>query len=237
MQGGSQGFSDGDISKLIDMQMKANRVSTVTPFGSVTHQIDQGGPRNDNRVTVSLSPEQQAILEQQQLGQLLSGQLGAQRLGSMGDGSNVQQAVFDRGMSLLNPVFERREDQLRQRLANQGLPQSSGAFTRELGRFDTGVNQELERLAMSSVLAGSNEQTSELNRIMALLGRGQAILPQAQQVAPVNVPYNPPQQGASPLSGLLALGGAGLGGAFGGLPGAQFGFTAGGSAPGLFGWS
>jgi hypothetical protein len=235
-KGDQQGFDQSDITNIIGAQNRANRVNQKTPYGSLTYTIDQGGPRNDNSVAVTLSPEQQAILEQQQISQLLSGQLGTDRLAGLGSsGAATERAVFDRAVSLMGPEFARREDQLRQRLANQGLPQSSGAFNRELGRFEDTHNRALEDAALQAVLAGSAEQTSELNRIMAMLGGGQATMPQFINVPQATVPVQ--QTGGSGgdlMSLILGLGGAGLGGYLAGPTGATAGFQAGAGAGQIF---
>lgn len=221
-----------DVGQSIAQQARANRVGTVTPFGRTQFFEDQGGPRNDTRLEITLSPEQQAILEQQQQAQLLAGQTAAGRLGSFGEDAAasraaVEQAFFDRAAGLLRPEFDRRERALQQRLANQGLPQASGAFNREVGRFETGVNQAFNQLALEAVLAGGQEENRALNQILALLGQAQ--VQQPQFFAPGQIDTLTPQalnqQAAAQqqafagdiIGGLLGAGGM-AGGAFLGRP-------------------
>ena len=54
-------------------------------------------------------------------------------------------------MSLMNPEFDRQEGQMQQRLANQGLPQSSEAYTAETGRFGDTRNRAMQEAAMAAV--------------------------------------------------------------------------------------
>ena len=90
--------------------------------------------------------------------------------------NDVENATFQRALSLLNPEFQRQENSMQQRLANQGLPQASGAYTAETGRFDDTRNRALEQAAFGAVLAGGQEQTRQLQN---LLGTSQAGIGQA----------------------------------------------------------
>ncbi|MGE0853292.1 MAG: hypothetical protein AB7O44_27395 [Hyphomicrobiaceae bacterium] len=201
--GGGGGFKAREIEQIVNAQTQANRVNQNTPTGTVRY--------SGNTVTTRLSPEQQALLEQQQIGQLMAGETAAARLGQLGAGRDaVERATFDRGMSLLNPVLEQRERALTQRLANQGLPQTSGAYDREMGRYERGVNNQLEQLAMSAVMAGGQEESRLANMILGLLGAGTPAGIPMINVPQVTVPVNQPNSGGgNPALGFLAGGGAG----------------------------
>lgn len=71
----------------------------------------------------------------------------------------VEHAQFERAMSLMNPQFALEEERMQQRLANQGLPQSSEAYTAETGRFSDAKNRAMQEAALSAVLAGGAEQS------------------------------------------------------------------------------
>lgn len=73
--------------------------------------------------------------------------------------SRVEQARFDRLTGLLSPVFDQREAEMRQRLANRGLPIGSEAFEGESDRFDRTVNEAMLNAANDAVLAGGQEQS------------------------------------------------------------------------------
>ena len=220
----SNNLKTKDVERLLQLDAEYNRVHQKTPLGSLTY--------SGNTATTTLTPQQQALLEQQQITQLLAGQTAEGRLQGFGtSGDAVQQGVFDRAMSLLSPEFARREESLRQRLANQGLPQSSAGFNAELGRFDDSYNRALQDAATSAVLAGSQEQTAELNRILGLLQGGQVSMPQFANVPQVTAPVATGQgQKADPLSLILGLGGGALGAYFGGPAGATAGYQIGSGA-------
>jgi hypothetical protein len=91
----------------------------------------------------------------------------------------VERAQFDRAMSLLNPELERSEASLRQRLANQGLPQASRAATSELGRFGDARNRATEAAAMAAILSGGEEQSRMLRD---LIGTSEAGVGQARDL-------------------------------------------------------
>lgn len=205
---GPQGFGVG-----------ADRVDQHTPWGSVVFS-----DKNRRVATTTLSPELQALFDQQMQAQQLLGQRGidmsaalpgvgkpvigggqfaldAFTMPDFGRGaqtgvgnrfnllnmlkpgmdfskerSRVEGATFDRMMSLLNPELARGEEALRQRLANQGLPQASRAATAELGRFEDTSNRAREQAALAAVLAGGDEQSRILGDLLttSAAGMGQA---------------------------------------------------------------
>lgn len=124
--------------------------------------------------------------------------LNAEDMASAGEGARaaVEQAQFQRAMSLLNPELERSEEQLRQRLANQGLPQASKAFTSELGRFEDTSNRAREQAALAAVLAGGQEQSRMVADMLGVsdAGFGQALQQRqqvgAEQLTERQVPFN-----------------------------------------------
>jgi hypothetical protein len=104
-----------------------------------------------------------------------------------------------------------------------------------LGRFEDTQNRAIEQAALSATLAGGAEESRIVQTILSMLGYAQPAMPQFVNTPQITVPFPQEQQGANPLSGLLALGGLGAGAALGGPAGASLGFQAGGSAPLLFG--
>lgn len=171
----------------------------TTPFGSV--EIDRNFAGFPTQVTSTFSPEVQALQDQ------LFGQVGQPiNLPSFAPGDfnqsmqAAEQATLDRALSLLNPQFERQEEQLRQRLANQGLPQASRAFTSEVGRFEQGRDRTLEDLALGAVLAGQGVQAQGFGQQLA--GQQQNV---QQQLTERQLPF-------SELSSLFGLA-TGTGGA------------------------
>lgn len=158
-----------------------NQINQITPFGSETFTGTLGEP-DRTRIT-ALDPADQANLEQQrgiasglfgvgqnsllpqlqaQLGQGLDFS-GLPQISGQQDLLNasqpLEQATFQRGLNLLQPGLDQREQALQSRLANQGIPRGSEAFDTATGNFDRSRQQQLENLALSSVGAGRQEQS------------------------------------------------------------------------------
>ena len=87
--------------------------------------------------------------------------------------TNVEDAMFQRGRRLMEPQFGRQEDALRDRLANQGLPQSSDAFLDQYDQFNTNRNLAYQDLSDRSVLMGGQEASRQFAN--ALAGRQQGV--------------------------------------------------------------
>ncbi|MGI9345512.1 MAG: hypothetical protein ACR2PW_04525 [Gammaproteobacteria bacterium] len=165
--------------QLINQQAKANRVDVRSPFGTALFS----GPQR-RELDIELSPEQQAILGQQQRAQTnvgdialsLIGQFPGQAINFEGlpqlpglddfgeERQRVEQAFFDRTLGLLNPEFERQQRGLEQSLQNRGIPLGSEIRGEEFDVFNTSRNEALSRAAQDAVAAGGAEQ----NRLFGL---------------------------------------------------------------------
>lgn len=158
--------------------------SVTDPYTGKTYQI----PRFS--VTTTLSPQQQAIKAQQDaaglnlatLGNNLSGTLGEQLTGNFKLGNEaVESRLFDLGRNRLDPMFAGRSEDLRTRLANQGIKAGTAAYDREMGALNNQMNDAYVQL----LLQGRGQATQELltednqriNQISALLGGGQVSMP------------------------------------------------------------
>jgi len=75
------------------------------------------------------------------------------------DRGRVEQATFDRAMGLLNPQFERREENLQRELANRGLPDASRGARARTGDFQEERSRAEHDAALASILAGGAEQS------------------------------------------------------------------------------
>ena len=141
-------------------------------------------------VTTTLSPEQAAIKAKQDaaslnlagLGENLSGTLGQQLTGNFKLGNEaVESRLFDLGRQRLDPMFAQRDEDLRTRLANQGIKAGSQAYDREMALLGQQENDAYNNL----LLQGRGQATQELltednqriNQISALLGGGQVSMP------------------------------------------------------------
>jgi len=226
---GNGSLGQGEIQQIIEAQARANRIDQTTPTGSIEYS------RGGRQATLTLSPQEQALLQQSQMARLMAGQAATERLGGLGSGREaVEGAYYDRILRLLRPEMDRREGQLRQRLANQGLPQSSLGFGNEIGRFEDARNQALEQAALAAVLAGDEEETRVAQMILSLLAAGQPGTVPALNVPQITVPVNQPGGGGGIPRGQAALGGAASGAATGASFG-PWGAAIGGGAGGLLG--
>lgn len=150
-------------------------------------------------VEQTLSPEQQAIKDQQDradlnlstLGADLSGTLGPKLTGNFSLGNEaVEGRLFDLGRQRLDPMFAGREEDLRTRLANQGIKAGSQAYDREMTNFRQGQNDAYNQLLLSGRGQASQELLTEdnqrINQISALLSGGQVSQPNFMTGANVN---------------------------------------------------
>jgi len=158
--------------------------SVTDPFTGQTYAI----PRFS--VTQTLSPQQQAIKAQQdgaslnlaELGNTLSGTLGSQLTGNFSLGNEETEArLFDLGRQRLDPMFAQRDEDLRTRLANQGIKAGTTAYDREMGLLGQQENDAFNQLLLQGRGQASQELLTEdnqrINQISALLGGGQVSMP------------------------------------------------------------
>lgn len=234
-----------DTGAMMSQQSALNRLNQYTPFGNIEYYGDRtirvpDGPDIHGAaegVRVNLSPEQQQLLQQQQQAQSLLGQRGIQLAGQFPgdfDRSGYEQAQFQRAMSLMNPQFDLQEERMQQRLANQGLPQASRAYTSETGRFQDSRNQAMEQAALAAVMGGGQEMRaqrgSQLQEILGLFGLQPVQVPQMMNAPQIDVPVQAPQQ-----AGLSPFGAAGMGALSGAAAGSPFGPWGAGIGAGLGG--
>lgn len=222
--------------------------STFTdPYTGQTYDI----PRFT--VTQTLSDQQQAIHDQNgradlnlaTLGADLSGTLGQQLTGNFQLGNEaVEERLFDLGRQRLDPMFANRDEDLRTRLANQGIRAGSEAYDREMALAGQQQNDAYNQL----LLQGRGQATQELltednqriNQISALLSGGQVSQPNfttGNQVNPIqgtdnaaiignydNARMNAWQQSQAATGSMIG----GLGGLFSGGAGGFSGSAVGG---------
>lgn len=156
--------------------------SIFTPLGSsqFTGRVDPttGATVYDQRV--NLTPDAQAQLDSEmaqnrQLNTVAGGMLD--RIGStygtpmdtstlpkmlgaddlLGTRQSVEDAIYGRYASRLNPEFGQREDQLRTRLANQGIVEGSQAFENSWDRFGRERTDAYDTARRSAVVGGGDE--------------------------------------------------------------------------------
>lgn len=165
-----------DPYRIIEEQARYNRANEIGPSGYTTNYQDPNtGVWTQQRVMSDPLKD----LYNQQLGLLynppetdysLLGQAGetyGKRFGEVEgtpfrnfaqQGQELEAATFNRGRSLLDQPFANREQDLRTRLANQGIMEGSEAYGRSMDEFGRDRNKAYEDLALSSVGAGRQEQ-------------------------------------------------------------------------------
>ncbi len=148
---------------------RLNQFNQVNPFGSLTFTGEIGEP--GRTATTALNPQGQRTFDiQQALAEQLSG-LATQRAGQIStdpfslsglpgapQADDAARQRIEAGLfARLNPQLERQEDQLRTRLANQGITQGSEAFGNALGDFSRGRND----LRLATIAQGGAEQSRQ----------------------------------------------------------------------------
>lgn len=126
----------------------ANRVNQVTPYGNLDYSITGADPYGNPTwtATQTLSPAQQQLLDYQNKASIGLGQLSEKGLGYVSNmletpfdvsklpttGFNPSQSYQDAYMQRLAPQIQQGQEQLQQRLANQGIDIGSEAYNRAM---------------------------------------------------------------------------------------------------------
>lgn len=140
----------------------ANRTDINTPYGGLNYSQNPDGRWSAN---VSLSPEQQNLLNQQNrtsanlagLQDTATSRVG-QTMGQGFDTSSIASAPVNAGTTgqqaieaRMEPQFQRDENALRTRLANQGIMPGSEAYTSELDTFNRGRNDARSQASLTGI--------------------------------------------------------------------------------------
>lgn len=95
------------------------------------------------------------------------------------DRDSYQNAMFERGMSLMRPEFESQQRATQQMLANRGLPITGEAYNGEMDRLNRSQNEQMARLSADALSAGAQEQSRMYG--LGTDARSRAIAEQLQQ--------------------------------------------------------
>lgn len=196
----------------------SNNFNEVGPYGTVNYtpgsveyitELNKKGREKEVPVTrynrtVTLNPEQQTLLDQQnELGQGLN-QFAINQVGRLDEtlsdpfsldeisGDRVTQAILDR----MAPRREDRRSSLNAELAARGVLPGSEAYNRDIDELNR-ANTDAE---LGAILAGGQEQSrlaqlafaernQPINEISALMSGGQATIPQF--TSPYQQPIQP----------------------------------------------
>lgn len=80
------------------------------------------------------------------------------------DGTKVSDAVYAKAKRLLDPTYGRMQEQLDQKLVNQGLPLGSEAFGQANDIFGRERSNAYETAALDAVTQGANEEQNQFGR-------------------------------------------------------------------------
>lgn len=179
-----------------------NRVSQYSPYGSSTYYQDPNNPNTWIQST-SLSPQQQALLNQQQSSGLTAGTLASTQLGNAAstlstpintDYNNVRDQYISSQMGLLQPQLTQSREVLQSQLQNQGVPQGSTAWNNAMRSYNNQVSSQYANIlsnAQTGVGNAIQQQESlrdqPINEVNALRTMGQVTQPTFQNVPQANV--------------------------------------------------
>lgn len=99
-------------------------------------------------------------------------------------GAELERATFERGLGLLDPVFQRQRADAERMVTERGLPLGSESARAVFDPMSEQQNRALSDLALASVQAGRDEQARLFGQQSAL--RGQAFGEQAAQQQAIN---------------------------------------------------
>lgn len=102
----------------------------------------------------------------------LTAQLSGSLSGELTD-TGLEGEAYQRGAELLRPQHEEQREQLEQRLADQGIPIGSEAYTREMDRLEKSQGSQLSNLGLQSIQASEQVRQQRFNEISSLLGTQQ----------------------------------------------------------------
>jgi hypothetical protein len=167
-------------------QLMGNQAAFGQAAGGMLGQMNLGGPVTDANAPrfgqQSFGPASSpGINNPFNLLNVLPGGVNEDTFGQQRD--QVTQATFDRSMALLDPVWQQQDRRWEQDMSNRGLPMSGEAYQTSRGNTQRTRGDTLNQLAMSSVLAGGQEQSRMLGDLLGTsqMGVGQAMANRGQR--------------------------------------------------------
>lgn len=155
-----------------------NQMGIESPWGRQYYTGEIGSP--DRTLNLELGPEAERA---RTLQSQLTSALGGYALNELGPAmmerlrappGRAGEEIYQRGLNRLMPGFERRETGTRSQLLGQGIPVGSRAYGQEMNRLEENRADALENLALSSEIAGREEdrlaRSQSINELIGLLG-------------------------------------------------------------------
>lgn len=184
-------------------QSQLNNVNQVTPYGNLTYE-QTGTGQNGVPIytaTQTLSPEQQAILDQSQAAELGLATTANNQIASVGetlsDPFSYQTGEHEAWASglydnLNSDSINRQREDVSSRLINQGLAPGSEAYDRAMQNVYEAENSSRDRFMLESYQTGmgqaQNERNQSINELSVLLNGGQVTQPNFVNTTPTNIP-------------------------------------------------
>ena len=173
-------------------QTGLNATNQVTPYGNLTYS--QGGTWADGTphytATQTLSPEQQALYNQQTEYGKLTGQLGIDQTKKLSEllsqpvnlnNEAVEASLMERGRMRLDPMFQQRREGLENKLYNQGVKPGTEAWNRAMTETGQQENDAYNQLILGgrgqAVQEALTARNQPINEITALMSGGQVSQP------------------------------------------------------------
>jgi hypothetical protein len=177
-----------------------NMTNQVTPYGNLTYNqtgnssfVDSNGKTVTTptyTATTTLSPEQQAILNQSNQASLGLGKLANQQIGSITDQlskpfdyttSDAEDYAYNLGTKRLDPRFAQEGDDLRSQLIASGIRPGTAAYNQQMTQFGQTKNDAYDQLALGAQQQGYQQALTEynnpINTISALTSGSQVTNP------------------------------------------------------------
>lgn len=172
--GAGSGATQGQVtaanvfSKLTAEQQKDILVNNPNIFGPTGSQTFD--PLT-NTIRLNESDFTQSQRERQEgLAAALTGSLSGNLPSS---NEEIQDATFQRGKALLDPIFKQQRRDLEQQLADQGIPPGSERHNEALDRFEQSQGRQFVDLTQASIATAEQQRSSRFNEIASLLGTSQ----------------------------------------------------------------
>lgn len=140
-----------------------NNPNIYTPEGSQTYDpLTNSVNLNESDFTKSERLRQEGLASQ------LSGSLSGDFSNS---GQAIQDATFNRGKAMIDPIVKQQRRELAQQLADQGIPAGSEQYNESMNRLDDSIARQYTDLSQTSISTGEQVRQSRFNEISSLLGR------------------------------------------------------------------
>jgi hypothetical protein len=225
----------GSNNATAQYQSQLNNVNQITPNGNLIYTQNSGTTGPKWTATQTLSPQQQAIADQQNAFNLKANQTANNQLNTISgtlstplDLSNnaVEGRLNELARLRLDPQWQQQTDQFQQNMLNRGIREGSEAYNNAYQQFMQGKNDAYNNLYLTGhqTAVGDivRERQQPINEMTALLNGQQLqnpsyVTPAQTQVAGTNVAglvnqnyQNQLQQQQAALGGLFGLGGAAI---------------------------